>query len=248
MQLHGRVAGGVAAPAQGSTPRRPRRTVAVSASGAPKIGARDLQKVGGGARMAGRAPRMFTQGRAAGDGPPARADLLPCTACPPRPGPHAPQVAEAAAAAGAAVITAALDKPRNISSKGSVGDIVTDTGAARGARVGAGRKACCCHSLLPCHSCWLQVATCDCVFQGAALTASKPFLAHTVRAPTRPHPHPPPRRHSPPALTPTPLFPADKAAEVACVQVISSAFPGHAIMGEEGGVVTGDVASEYLWW
>lgn len=38
----------------------------------------------------------------------------------------------------------------------------------------------------------------------------------------------------------------DKAAEEACLAVITSAFPDHAILGEEGGV-TGDTASEYLW-
>lgn len=64
------------------------------------------------------------------------------------------------------MITDALDRPRNIQSKGSIGDIVTDT---------------------------------------------------------------------------------DKAAEVAAVAVISAAFPDHAILGEEGGVITGSVRSEYLW-
>lgn len=53
-----------------------RRQVAARASGAPKVGAKELQKV-----------------------------------------------AEAAAAAGAAVITAALDRPRTITSKGAIGDI-----------------------------------------------------------------------------------------------------------------------------
>lgn len=76
------------------------------------------------------------------------------------------KVAEAAAAAGAKVISEALDKPRNIKSKGSIGDIVTDT---------------------------------------------------------------------------------DKASEAACVAVIHGAFPEHAILGEEGGVITGDTQSEYLW-
>ncbi|KAI8465853.1 MAG: hypothetical protein J3K34DRAFT_371206 [Monoraphidium minutum] len=64
------------------------------------------------------------------------------------------------------VITEALDRPRNIKSKGAIGDIVTDT---------------------------------------------------------------------------------DKASEAACVAVIAAAFPDHAILGEEGGVITGDVQSEYLW-
>ncbi len=40
----------------------------------------------------------------------------------------------------------------------------------------------------------------------------------------------------------------DKASEAACVAAIAAAFPGHAILGEEGGVITGDVQSEYLWW
>lgn len=39
----------------------------------------------------------------------------------------------------------------------------------------------------------------------------------------------------------------DKEAEAACVAAIQAAFPGHAVLGEEGGVVSGDVSSEYLW-
>ncbi|GBF90287.1 phosphatase, chloroplastic [Raphidocelis subcapitata] len=109
--------GSVLVAARRAPPRR--AAMDVRASGAAKVGARDLQKV-----------------------------------------------AEAAAAAGAKVITEALDKPRVITSKGAIGDIVTDT---------------------------------------------------------------------------------DKASEAAAVAVISAAFPGHAILGEEGGVITGDVASEYLW-
>ncbi|MEW5311690.1 MAG: hypothetical protein WDW38_003385 [Sanguina aurantia] len=38
----------------------------------------------------------------------------------------------------------------------------------------------------------------------------------------------------------------DKESEAAVVAVISAAFPGHAILGEEGGV-TGPVSSDYLW-
>ncbi|KAF5839906.1 hypothetical protein DUNSADRAFT_18320 [Dunaliella salina] len=38
----------------------------------------------------------------------------------------------------------------------------------------------------------------------------------------------------------------DKASEAAIIEVIHKAFPGHAIQGEEGGVV-GDVSSDYLW-
>lgn len=38
----------------------------------------------------------------------------------------------------------------------------------------------------------------------------------------------------------------DKASELACVKTIQEAFPGHAILGEEGGVL-GDVNSDYLW-
>lgn len=39
----------------------------------------------------------------------------------------------------------------------------------------------------------------------------------------------------------------DKESEAAVVAVIAAAFPGHAILGEEGGV-TGPVSSDYLWW
>jgi myo-inositol-1(or 4)-monophosphatase len=40
----------------------------------------------------------------------------------------------------------------------------------------------------------------------------------------------------------------DKASEAACVAAIQAAFPQHAILGEEGGVLGGDVAdSDYLW-
>ncbi len=39
---------------------------------------------------------------------------------------------------------------------------------------------------------------------------------------------------------------ADKAAERAIVDSLTAAFPGHAILGEEGGVL-GDITSEYLW-
>jgi hypothetical protein len=63
------------------------------------------------------------------------------------------------------VVLAALGKPRNIQSKGSIGDIVTDT---------------------------------------------------------------------------------DKASEAACVAALQAAYPGHLILGEEGGVI-GDTSSEYLW-
>lgn len=38
----------------------------------------------------------------------------------------------------------------------------------------------------------------------------------------------------------------DKASETAVVSAILEAFPGHAVLGEEGGV-TGDVGSDYLW-
>eukprot|EP00877_Chromochloris_zofingiensis_P005956 jgi/Chrzof1/1613/Cz10g14180.t1 len=74
-------------------------------------------------------------------------------------------VAEQAADAGTKVILQALDQPRNIRSKGSIGDIVTDT---------------------------------------------------------------------------------DKASETACIAAIQAAFPDHAILGEEGGVV-GNSTSDYLW-
>lgn len=40
--------------------------------------------------------------------------------------------------------------------------------------------------------------------------------------------------------------PADKAAEVACIKAIQAAFPDHAILGEEGGIL-GDTSSDYLW-
>lgn len=38
----------------------------------------------------------------------------------------------------------------------------------------------------------------------------------------------------------------DTAAEKVVVEAIQAAFPAHAILGEEGGVL-GDVSSEYLW-
>lgn len=38
----------------------------------------------------------------------------------------------------------------------------------------------------------------------------------------------------------------DTAAEAACLAVIEEVFPGHAILGEEGGV-QGSTSSEYLW-
>lgn len=38
----------------------------------------------------------------------------------------------------------------------------------------------------------------------------------------------------------------DQAAEVACLSVIRDKCPGHAILGEEGGV-SGDMTSDYLW-
>lgn len=38
----------------------------------------------------------------------------------------------------------------------------------------------------------------------------------------------------------------DKAAEIACLNVIQHAFGDHAILGEEGGL-TGDPTSDYLW-
>lgn len=41
-------------------------------------------------------------------------------------------------------------------------------------------------------------------------------------------------------------LPADKAAEVACIKAIQAAFPDHAILGEEGGIL-GDTSSDYLW-
>ncbi len=39
----------------------------------------------------------------------------------------------------------------------------------------------------------------------------------------------------------------DKASEAAVVGALSAAFPQHAILGEEGGVL-GNVESDYLWW
>ena len=45
------------------------------------------------------------------------------------------QVAIRAAEAGAAVVMAAADKPRNVTSKGSIGDIVTDTDKAAEAAI-----------------------------------------------------------------------------------------------------------------
>jgi len=38
----------------------------------------------------------------------------------------------------------------------------------------------------------------------------------------------------------------DKASEAACLEVIRGAFPDHAVLGEEGGVI-GDTSSEFLW-
>eukprot|EP00892_Ulva_mutabilis_P003387 jgi/Ulvmu1/141/UM001_0145.1 len=38
----------------------------------------------------------------------------------------------------------------------------------------------------------------------------------------------------------------DKAAEEACLAVLRQACPGHAVLGEEGGV-SGDLSSDYLW-
>jgi myo-inositol-1(or 4)-monophosphatase len=38
----------------------------------------------------------------------------------------------------------------------------------------------------------------------------------------------------------------DKASEKACLDILCSACPEHAILGEEGGVY-GDTSSEYLW-
>jgi len=38
----------------------------------------------------------------------------------------------------------------------------------------------------------------------------------------------------------------DRAAEEACLEVVRRACPGHAILGEEGGV-SGDMSSDYLW-
>jgi myo-inositol-1(or 4)-monophosphatase len=40
---------------------------------------------------------------------------------------------------------------------------------------------------------------------------------------------------------------SDRAAEAAIVEVVRAAAPGHAVLGEEGGVIAGDVGSEYLW-
>lgn len=38
----------------------------------------------------------------------------------------------------------------------------------------------------------------------------------------------------------------DRASEDAVLRVLRDAFPGHAILGEEGGI-SGDTGSEYLW-
>ena len=38
----------------------------------------------------------------------------------------------------------------------------------------------------------------------------------------------------------------DKGSEAAVLAVVQAAFPGHAVLGEEGGV-SGDVSSDYLW-
>lgn len=38
----------------------------------------------------------------------------------------------------------------------------------------------------------------------------------------------------------------DKASEEACLAIVRESFPGHAILGEEGGV-SGDTSSDYLW-
>jgi hypothetical protein len=253
----------------GAPPQPRRAAVVVRATSAPKVGSKDLLKVrgsGGGRRPP---PLRPLGGRGC-------APLLLRCRCDPCAHAHAPasfpqcQVAEAAAAAGAKVrgqawhaataaaaaaplpasrrngartqpsalthhsarpthpprtwpnpptqvITEALDKPRNIKSKGAIGDIVTDTGGRPG---GGGVVSC---GRLP-----LRAA-------GAGAAAG----AAAARRPSRPS-----RRRNPANPGPAPC--PDRAAEEAALAVIRGAFPGHAVLGEEGGVA-GDVGSEYLW-
>lgn len=64
------------------------------------------------------------------------------------------------------------------------------------------------------------------------------------------HSHPIPlSNHLIPYSNPMPaaVTETDKASEEAVVAAIRAAFPNHAVLGEEGGVL-GDVSSDYLWW
>jgi len=70
-------------------------------------------------------------------------------------------------------------------------------------------------------------------------------LTHPQVQPQNPYPTHPPHHPHPPE--PTCSTDTDRTSEAACVAAIHAAFPEHAILGEEGGVITGDVQSEYLW-
>ncbi len=89
---------------------------------------------------------------------------------------------------------------------------------------------------------------------------TRPGLAQHLAAPrpvltSRPRPIralrllrcPHPRLTTCPCPCPCAVTETDKASEEVVVAAIREAFPEHAVLGEEGGVL-GDVKSEYLWW